>query len=57
MGMGKTLSTLVTILHTLGSARDFADFNFSQAAQETPTRATLVVVPSRRRFYSEVLRI
>ncbi|KAK3947944.1 SNF2 family N-terminal domain-containing protein [Pseudoneurospora amorphoporcata] len=48
MGMGKTLSTLVTILHTLGSARDFADFTFSQAAQETPTRATLVVVPSRQ---------
>ncbi|EAA28265.2 P-loop containing nucleoside triphosphate hydrolase protein [Neurospora crassa] len=28
MGMGKTLSTLVTILHTLQSAVDFADFTF-----------------------------
>ncbi|KAK3502961.1 SNF2 family N-terminal domain-containing protein [Neurospora crassa] len=59
MGMGKTLSTLVTILHTLQSAVDFADFTSRQADHKTPTRATLVVVPSRQlidNWQSEVER-
>ncbi|KAK3950193.1 SNF2 family N-terminal domain-containing protein [Pseudoneurospora amorphoporcata] len=51
MGMGKSLTILVSILYTLGDAETFADFssrpqNVASADRKTPTRATLVVVSS-----------
>lgn len=50
MGMGKSLTTLVLIAKTLKDARQWADNKkaFPGASlAETPTRATLVIVPSR----------
>ncbi|KAF5860074.1 hypothetical protein ETB97_002035 [Aspergillus alliaceus] len=50
MGMGKSLTTLVVIAKTLKDARQWADNKkaFPGASlAETPTRETLVIVPSR----------
>ncbi|KAB8227019.1 SNF2 family N-terminal domain-containing protein [Aspergillus alliaceus] len=50
MGMGKSQTTLVVIAKTLKDARQWADNKkaFPGASlAETPTRATLVIVPSR----------
>lgn len=53
MGLGKTLTTLVSILRSTEKAVEFSYFNYhtkSSGIETVPTKATLVVVPSARKF-------
>lgn len=52
MGLGKTLTTLVSILRSTEKAVEFGHFNYqmrSVGGKTAPTKATLVVVPSARK--------
>lgn len=52
MGLGKTLTTLVSILRSTDKAVEFGHFNHqmkSVGIDTVPTKATLVVVPSARK--------
>lgn len=52
MGLGKTLTTLVSILRSTDNAVEFGHFNYqmeSAGIERVPTKATLVVVPSARK--------
>ncbi|KAK3952419.1 P-loop containing nucleoside triphosphate hydrolase protein, partial [Pseudoneurospora amorphoporcata] len=56
IGMGKSLTILVSILYTLGDAEIFADFssrpqNVAPADRKTPTRTTLVIISSAQTSY------
>lgn len=54
MGLGKTLSMLAVVVASLGSALNFAIKSTSGAPSSwqnlVPSKATLVVVPSARKF-------
>lgn len=50
MGLGKTLTTLVSILRSSEDASKFARAGTGLAGEIMPTKATLVVVPSVREF-------
>lgn len=52
MGIGKTLTMLISILHTASKAQDFQLFRNPTSApkfERTPTKATLVITPSVRK--------
>lgn len=53
MGLGKTLTTLVSILRSTERASDFGYFDYevqSVGMGLLPTKATLVIVPSARKL-------
>lgn len=58
MGLGKTLTTLVSILRSKETASDFGYFDHQEQTvgiKTIPTKATLVVVPSARTFMMSIL--
>lgn len=50
MGLGKTLTMLTAILRSLPPACNFDKGDEIEMSTKTPTRATLVVVTSARKF-------
>ncbi|KAH8748282.1 hypothetical protein F5883DRAFT_583013 [Diaporthe sp. PMI_573] len=59
MGIGKTLTMLTSILHSANEAQDFSYFGHTVPGGETDallTKATLVVVPSVRKFPSSEIK-
>jgi SNF2 family DNA or RNA helicase len=50
MGLGKTLTMLTAILRSLPPTCNFDKGKESEMSTKTPTRATLVVVTSARKF-------
>jgi len=57
MGLGKTLTTLALIVSSLERARDFVSLSSQMRTAKhgtlpTTCKATVVVVPSERKFYT-----